>query len=160
MALGINLSIKEMWQDGTIESIWDKSLDTALFTAVGYLSGRAVNWLAKWSSKPSLFGKAAVADLKSATICCALFMAIDHLAYALLDKCCNHDYGRRIDKPAYTVVRIGISLAAAIGLFQAIASPLQQASIEFKAASTVILTAFVAYNQLLLYLHTFNKEHS
>lgn len=160
MVFGISQSIQEMWQDGTIENIWDKSLDTALFAGVGYLSGRAVNWLAKWTSKPSLFSTAASADLKSATICCALFMAIDHLAYAILEKYCNGGYLRRVDKPAYTVVRIAASLTAAIGLFQALASPFQQASIEFKAASTIILTAFVAYNQLLVYLHTFNKERS
>lgn len=139
----------------TIEEGWENFLDIAAFTAVGHLSGRTVNWYNKWTSKPFIFGKAEMIDLKGSTLCCALFVTIDRLAYAIFVSLIGDE---KAEKPTYSAIRIALSMAAAINAVN-ILSPLGKFSrIEFKVASTVILTTVVFYSQILLMLEIFNRR--
>ncbi len=139
----------------TVEGAWDNCLDIASFAGVGYLSGRSVNWLTKWTSKPSLFNKSELVDLKSIAICSALFMTIDRLACAVLTYYVNDD---QLKKPVYTAIRIAVDLTATVSLFNAVAEPLKQASVEFKTASAIILAACALYAHVLLIMSLFNDQ--
>ncbi len=139
----------------TVEKLWDSCLDIAAFAGVGYLSGRIVNQLTKWTSKPTLFGVKAAIDLKSATICCGLFILIDRMAQSLL---LNFVKEKRVNKPVYSVLRMGVSAMGAINLLNAVAGRFQLVSLETKMAGTVIATAVFVYSKILLHLHVFNMR--
>lgn len=140
----------------TIEGVWDSCLDIAAFAAVGYLAGRAVNWFIQWSSTPSFFTKATQIDLKSAVVCCALFAIIDRFAHAIFSAIAGSG---EVNKPVYSVFRIGASAAGAISLLNAFALPGKLAGVETQLAGAVILTAIAIYSQILLYLSAFNNRH-
>lgn len=139
----------------SIVRLWDNSLDVASFAGVGYLCGRLVNSVTKWTAKPSFFEKAKLVDVNSAAICCALFMAIDRVSYSILSSYIDK---KELNKPAYIAMRIGVNLSAAVGLFNVLATPLQRATVELKGASVIILTAIAVYSQILLYLRVFNDR--
>lgn len=139
----------------TVEKLWDNCLDIGAFAGVGYLSGRFVNHLTKWTSKPTLFGAKATIDLKSATICCGLFMLIDRMAQSLL---LNFVKEKRVNKPVYSILRMGLSAAGAITLLNAVAGRFQLVNLETKMAGTVIVTAVFVYGKILSHLHIFNNR--
>lgn len=139
----------------SIEHLWDSCLDIVAFASLGYLCGHVVNRLTKWTSLPFLFGKSEAADLKSGSICCALFVTIDRLVLAMLNSFVGEE---ETHKPIYSVLRIGVNLTTAIGLFNMLASRVKLKSIEFKTASAIILTTVVVYSQTLLSLRVYNER--
>lgn len=139
-----------------IEKVWDSCLDSAAFLAIGYLSGRVVNWFIKWSSTPSFFTKSTQIDLNSGAICCALFAVIDRIAYMILNTVFETE---EIDKPVYSACRIAISASAAIALLNAAASSFKISSVESKPAVAVMLTAMVIYGQIWTHLNLFNLRY-
>lgn len=139
----------------TVEKLWDSCLDIGLFTGVGYLSGRIVSQLMKWTSKPSLFGAKAEINLRSAATCCGLFMLIDRTAQSILVASIGTN---RTNKPAYSIMRMGLSAAGAVTLFNAVADRFKLVSLETKMAGTIILTAVFVYSTVLSRLNVFNNR--
>lgn len=139
----------------SVEKLWDSCLDIGIFTGIGYLSGRIVNQLMKWTSKPSLFGAKAEINLRSAATYCGLFMLIDRIAQSILIASMGTN---RTNKPAYSMMRMGLSAAGAIALFNAAADQFKLVSLETKMAGTIILTAVFVYSRVLSHLNTFNNR--
>lgn len=135
----------------TVEHVWDNYLDIASFAGVGYLSGRTVNWFTNWTSASSILTKAEQVDLTSAVGCCALFAAIDRLAYSMLSYYASHE----VNKPIYSILRVGASAIAAVSLFNGLIPQ----SIETKSGVAVILTAVLIYSQILMQLTVFNSRY-
>lgn len=133
---------------------WESCLDIGAFTGVGYLCGHVVNEWIKWTSKPSLFSKVESVDLKSAAICCAVFMTLDRLGHALLIA----RVGKEVNKPVYSSIRIGSHLAIAVLSFNALASRIKLVKIETHLASAIILMAIIAYSRMIFHLYIFNER--
>lgn len=153
-------TVDENTKRGIFPQVWDSCLDIASFAGVGYLCGRGINWLTKWTSKPSFFGKSESVDLKNAAMCCALFITIDRLAQTLLIFWSGKEKKERekYDKPLYTAFRIGISLTATVTAFNALAPNINRATIEFNTASTIILTALMVYSLIILFLDVYDHR--
>jgi hypothetical protein len=139
----------------SLECVWDHYVDIASFAAIGYLSGRAVNWFIKWTSPSSIITTKEQVDLIGAVACCALFVAIDSIAYSILSSFESYDFNKTI----CSVLRVGASVIAAVSMFNVLAWPLNLASIEMKPGFAIIFTAIIIYSQFLMHLTLFNGRY-
>lgn len=133
------------------------SFDLMVCILSGHLSGRVVNWFAKWSSASSFFTKSMQMNLDSAASCFVLFATIDRIAYYTLSKTSLAD---EANKPAFSAFRMTCSAAAAITIFNAVASRLKISTVESAPAAAIILTAMVIYNQIMMHLDLFNSRYT
>lgn len=135
----------------------DGCLDVTAFAAVGNLSGRLVNHLAKQGSLSGIFSRLESANLQSATYCCALFIAIDRLATGVL----RHQFSVpdfEIVKPTFSAIRIVLSGIAAIELTNYLAPTINMAKIDYQSATAILATAFLIYSTLQLAIYMYNQR--
>lgn len=134
---------------------WEIGLDLGLFTSVGYLSGRCLNWLAKWSLKPNLFSKTGYIDLNYATSVSAIFIIVDRVAKTMLKSIIDET---QLNKPTNTVLRVGTEGLVSIWALNLFSPSLKLPQVEYTIAATFLTTAVVAYSLMLLLLETFNER--
>ncbi len=144
----------------SIKELTNNFVDIATFTAIGHFCGRYVNHLTKTSSLPSIIGKLEVADLKSAAVCCALFVTIDRLVQGILDAFFENSRYFHTYKTdfTYSCIRITLNTIAAVTLFNLAAPTLKLVNIEMYTAATIISTAIVTYGMGQFILNSYNNR--
>lgn len=116
----------------SFQGAYQKALDIAAFTGVGYLCSRALRQLTDKESR-------------SLAACCALFITIDRFAQKFLHACVEEDDAR---EPLTVGFRVVLSAAGAIMTFNQLARFTDLPKVEVKLAATIIGISVVVYNLL------------
>lgn len=114
----------------SFQGTYQKALDIAAFTGVGYLCSRALRQLTDKESR-------------SLAACCALFMTIDRFVQKFL-----HALEDDAHEPLKVGCRMVLSAAGAMMAFNQLARFTDLPRVEVKLAATIIGISVVVYNLL------------
>lgn len=133
----------------------DYCIDVGLFTGLGYVGGKAVNYYVK-VTHPTLFPKAPYLDINTAAFFCGAFSSVDRIAQYAYSRFFSKENQNRI---SVTISRLALSFSTCFVLqFISQAEKLEVVPLPLEASAAVLGIALVTYGIFTQTLKIWNKS--